>query len=185
MLHLDLEAADVVGGLTTPDRTLLDCGRRLPDDEALAVFDSALRSGYSHARLIRLVEAARGRQVRRMRELAREASPLAANPFESALRSIGRTVRGLHVRPQVPLYGSEFLGQPDLVDRELKIILEADSYEWHGGRAALAKDARRYNMFVVHGWLVLRFAWEDVMFDPDYVREVIAAVVALRLGQAA
>ena len=69
--------------------------------------------------------------------------------------------------------------------RELMIILEADSYEWHGGRAALARDARRYNWFVVHGWLVLRFSWEDVMFDPDYVLEVITAVVALRLAQTA
>lgn len=183
ILRLDLDADEVVDGLTTSDRTLLDCGRRLPHDEALAVFDSALRSGYSHARLIWLADAARGRQVRQMRELARAASPLAANPFESALRSIGRGVRGLHLRPQVPVYGSQFLGQPDLVDRELMIIVEADSFEWHGGRTALAKDARRYNWFVAHGWLVLRFSWDDVMFDPDYVREVITAAVALRLAQ--
>ena len=36
-----------------------------------------------------------------------------------------------------------------------------------------SRDARRYNAFVVAGWLVLRFAYEDVMHDPLFVREVL------------
>ena len=63
--------------------------------------------------------------------------------------------------------GGTFLGRPDLVDEHLRIVVEADSFEWHGERAALRADARRYNAFVVNGWLVLRFCWEDVMFHPD------------------
>ncbi len=74
--------------------------------------------------------------------------------------------------------------RPDLVDDDLGVAIEADSFEWHGGRAALSKDARRYNLLVVGGWLVLRFSWEDVMFHPDYVREVLVAVVALVQGRA-
>jgi len=31
----------------------------------------------------------------------------------------------------------------------------------------------------VDGWIVLRFAWEDVMFDPDYVFQTLNAVVKL------
>ena len=46
-------------------------------------------------------------------------------------------------------------------------------------RAALASDARRYNMLVVNGWTVLRFSYEDVMFHPDEVRRVLVAAVAL------
>jgi very-short-patch-repair endonuclease len=57
-------------------------------------------------------------------------------------------------------------------------VLEADSFEWHGSRAALARDARRYNLLVSEGWLVLRFAWEDVMHDPRYVRDVLEAAVS-------
>ena len=37
-----------------------------------------------------------------------------------------------------------------------RLILEADSFEWHGSRRALVRDARRYNNFVIAGWLVLR-----------------------------
>ena len=91
---------------------------------------------------------------------------------------------GLTVEPQVSIRaGHGFLGRPDLVDERLGIILEADSFEWHGDRAALARDARRYNRFVAHGWLVLRFAWEDVMFRPDFVAAVVAAAVDQRAQQ--
>jgi very-short-patch-repair endonuclease len=65
------------------------------------------------------------------------------------------------------------------VDRRLHLVNEADSFEWHGSRQALKKDARRYNLLVINGWLVLRFTWEDVMFDPGYVRDVLVRMVAL------
>lgn len=105
----------------------------------------------------------------------------AANAFESALRAIALSVDGLDVEPQVPIrVGQQFLGRPDLVDERLGIVLEADSFEWHGDRAALGRDARRYNRLSVNGWLVLRFTWEDVMFHPDEVAVVLRAAVAER-----
>lgn len=181
VLHrADLGPDDVVDGVTSRDRTLIDCLKDPDDGAALAVADSALRDGFSPHRLVGLADAARGPGILRVRRLARVADGDAANPFESVLRSIALTVPGLHVRTQVPIYGARFLGRPDLVDDELRIILEADSFEWHGGRAELKRDARRYNDFVVHGWLVLRFAWEDVMFEPAYVREVLETLVARR-----
>jgi hypothetical protein len=38
---------------------------------------------------------------------------------------------------------------------------------------------------VLDGWIVLRFAWEDVMHQGDYVSRVLHAVVSLaqRQGQ--
>lgn len=183
LFRLDLEPDDVRDGVTTEERTLIDCGRRLPDADALAVFDSALRSGFDHGQLVRIAGAARGRDVLRLRERAQRADGRSANPFESGLRSICESVPGLRVRPQVPLFAEIFLGRPDLVDEDLLIIIEADSFEWHGGRGDLARDARRYNAFVVNGWLVLRFTWEDVMFHPERVREVLAQAVALRMAQ--
>ncbi len=184
-------ADDVADGVTTPDRTLVDCLRMLPFDEALAVADSALRSGFRKERLLALVRDARGPGAARMRTIAALATPEAANPFESVLRAIALAVPRLTVRPQVSLHradpgvigGGQFLGRPDLVDEQLRIVLEADSFEWHGDRAALRSDARRYNAFVVNGWLVLRFSWEDVMFRPDEVRAVLIAAVEERTNQ--
>ena len=172
---------DVAGTVTSRDRTLLDCLRGEPFLDALAVADSALRDGVSPARLRAIARDARGPGSVQARRVAALADDRAANPFESALRGIASQVPGLHVVPQVSVRdGSRFLGRPDLVDERLGIILEADSFEWHGRRLALARDARRYNRFVVAGWLVLRFAWEDVVLDPDSVRVVLELGVAER-----
>jgi very-short-patch-repair endonuclease len=179
--RIDLQPDEVTDGVTARDRTLLDCLRDSPFDEALAVADSALRDGFPPHRLARLAREARGPGSRQIRRVAAEARAEADNPFESALRAIALDVPGLTVRPQVPIFGpTEFLGRPDLVDEDLGIVLEADSFAWHGDRAALRDDARRYDLLVVHGWLVLRFAWEDVMFDAEWVRSILVAAVAER-----
>ena len=115
-----------------------------------------------------------------MQRIAAAASGGAANVFESSLRAITLDVRGLRAVPQVSIRDPHFLGRPDLVDERLRIIMEADSFEWHGKRAALRADTQRYNRFAVNGWLVLRFAYEDVMFDPDWVREILTAAVTER-----
>lgn len=184
--RLTLGADDVDGSATTKDRTLVDCLRLLPDERALVVADSALRGGMSRGHARALARDARGPNTRRVRRLVETATPEAANPFESVLRSIADTVAGLSVRPQLSLRrqtgggGTVFLGRPDLVDERLRMIVEAESFEWHGSRQALARDVRRYNWFEVDGWLVLRFAWEQVMFEAPYVRAVLTAAVAER-----
>lgn len=176
----DLADEDVIDGLVTDEETTLrHCLTRLPRDEALAIADSALRHGVPPATLRRVVRTVRGPGARQARWVIEHADGDAANPFESCLRDVTYDVAGLHARPQVTLRGSMSDARPDLVDTDLCIVLEADSFEWHGDRAALKRDARRYDLLVIDGWLVLRFAWEDVMFDRDYVLSVLVAAVRL------
>jgi very-short-patch-repair endonuclease len=156
-----------------PDVTLAHCMRRLPFDEALAVADSAMRAGVPRSTLLRIAQGAQGPGSAQMRRVAVSASPEVANPFESVLHSIALQVAGLTVRPQVTIREPDIVARPDFVDEELMIVLEADSFEWHGGRAQLSADARRYNLLVVNGWLVLRFSYEHVMTQPDFVRRVL------------
>lgn len=171
----DLSIDDVVGLATSRERTMADCLRTLPPDEALAIADSALREeSFTPAELIRLAGRLRGPGGRQAREIARRADGLAANPFESVLRHLALEA-GLVVRPQVPLFGDAFLGQPDLVDVGRRLVLEADSFAWHIDRAALDRDARRYNRFLAHGWLVLRFSWEEVILRPGDVAVLLVS----------
>lgn len=179
MHWVDLQPHEVVDGVTTQEVTLRHCLRGLPDDEALAVADSALRESGCHQLLQGVADRARGPGSPRMRRLASEASELAANPFESTLRAICLTVPGLSMRPQVSVRDGSFSARADLADETLRIICEADSFAWHGSRSALASDARRYNRMVIAGWIVLRFSYEDVMFHPDEVRVVLLEAVAL------
>jgi very-short-patch-repair endonuclease len=57
-----------------------------------------------------------------------------------------------------------------------RLVLEADSFEFHGTRRALVRDCRRYVSLVVRGWTVLRFTWEDVVYEPASVIESVRAV---------
>jgi very-short-patch-repair endonuclease len=175
----ELAPEDVEDGVTTPEVTLAHCLRRLPFDEALAIADSALRAGVPRSLLLRIADDARGPGSPQMRRVAEHASPLAANPFESVLRAIALDVPGLQVKPQVIIREPDIVARPDLVDVGSRIVLEADSFEWHGGRAQLSSDARRYDLLVVNGWLVLRFSYEHVMLQPDFVRRVLCSAVAL------
>lgn len=180
---VNLPDADVDGLVTGPVRTVIDCAARLPFDEGLAVADSALRDGtVTGAELARAVAAlpARGprRKVARVVELA---DPRAANPFESVLRAIALEVPGLSVVPQVRIdRNGRWVGRVDLADVSLKIVLEADSYEFHGEGELFEKDCVRYDELVADGWLVLRFPWARVMTRPAWVAEMIAAAVAIR-----
>jgi very-short-patch-repair endonuclease len=176
--YCDLTRDEISDGIvTSPEVTLLHSLRVLPEDEALAIADSALRHGLTPSVLRRVSAGVRGPGAARVRRIAARASGDAANPFESCLRHIALGVAGLNVQPQVTLRGLSM--RPDLVDADLGVVLEADSFEWYGDRAALRCDARRYNLMVIDGWLVLRFAWEDVMFDQDYVRAALVSLVRL------
>src|SRR4029078_1491396 len=93
------------------------------------------------------------------------------------LRAIGLDVPGLSLVPQVEIrLPGRRMVRPDLVDEQLKLVVEADSFEHHGSRKALALDCARYDNLVADGWTVLRFAWEQVMFEPNWVRGCLEAV---------
>lgn len=176
----ELDVEDCSGGVTSPRQTLVDCLTGLPDDEALAVADSALRAGaITPEALCLLADSATGPGSRRARRIARWADRRAANPFESVLRAIAMNVRGLSVEPQLTVRTRRLVAQPDLVDPARRIVLEADSHAWHSSRRALRRDCRRYNALVLDRWIVLRFTWEQVMFEPDFVRECLEDVVRL------
>lgn len=179
--HWAALAADEVTDLVTrPERTLADCLRHLPFDEALTIADSALRHGaFSDSGLRRIAGDVRGPGAARSRRVAALANGSAANPFESVLRAIAVEIRGLNLRPQVRIASPHFFARPDLVDEDLAVVVEADSNTWHNSsRQQLRRDCRRYTGLVARGWLVARFAWEDVMFEPSYVREELTLVTA-------
>ena len=69
-----------------------------------------------------------------------------------------------------------FRGHPDLVDRERRLVMEAESFDFHGRRRALKHDCERYTGLVVRGWTLVRFAWERGMYEQDYVRDTLLAL---------
>lgn len=115
-----------------------------------------------------------------MLRVARVADGRAANPFESALRGIVLDAGLTGSTPQVQLRERGIRMRVDLADRQRRVVLEADSFAWHGSREALAADCRRYDEAVASGWLVLRFAWEHVMSRQEWVARTVGATCRLR-----
>jgi hypothetical protein len=177
----DIAPEDVEDGATGVRRTLVDCMRNLPLDESVPIVNSALRAGdVTLPQLRAIARAMKGRGRARAMAVAAMATAKPVNPYESTLYAIASTVPGLNVKPQHPIRVSPTLElHPDLADEELGIVIEAESFEWHGKRAALTRDCVRYNAFTIGGRTVIRFSWDQVMFEADYVLEVLEQTVRL------
>jgi very-short-patch-repair endonuclease len=104
--------------------------------------------------------------------VARWAHGAAANPFESGLRAIVVDAGWATFVPQFAVPGTPY--EVDLADPTRRICLEADSFAHHASRGALRNACRRYDELGRLGWLVLRFAWEQVMFEGPWVGEVVS-----------
>ena len=172
--------APVLGDVTTPLRTVLDCIRTLTLPEALAVADSALRTGCIG--LDELLEAAaklRGPNRRRILRIAGLADGRSESVLESALRAllIDRGIEGFV--PQVVVHDSRFSARLDLANPSLRLGLEADGFQHHSTRRALVMDCRRQVNLTIRGWSILRFSWEDVMFDGEWVVSAVEQATGL------
>ena len=178
-----LSARELEALVTDPIRTVIDCARALPFGEALAIADSALRHrAFERDDLLAAAAAVRGPGARSVRRVAQQASPLAANCFESAVRALALDVPGLRVEPQAKIDlppGAVFV---DLADTRLSIVIEADSFAFHGTRTALVNDAERYNWLTVLDWRVLRITWEVALDDPALVIGWLSALTAQQLA---
>ncbi|TQM64068.1 hypothetical protein [Humibacillus xanthopallidus] len=170
-----LAPGDVDGWRTTPLRTVLDCATTLPFDEALAVADSALRSGLvTSAELMRAANALPGRGRDAAFDVAWFASERPANAFESVIRAISTEVPGLRLDPQRRIRVAGRRIRPDLVDPELRIVVEGDSHEFHTSPSVIDGDCWRYDELVLDGWLVIRVSWPQAMFKSAWVQSVLA-----------
>lgn len=170
----DLRPFEVVRpGVTGALRTVLDCAGDLPFPDGLAVADSALRHrAVGPDELVSAAAASPGRGRQRRLRVAAAASPLAANPFESALRALAIEA-GLQVVPQVPLFTGARWVRPDLLDDGRGLAVEAESFRWHGERWQLTNDCVKYNDLTMLGLDLLRFSWEQVILNADPTRALL------------
>ncbi|TWD80245.1 uncharacterized protein DUF559 [Kribbella amoyensis] len=177
-----LHWADVpaIGDVVTPVRTVLDCVRTLPFAEALAIADSAL-----HQRIVDLedllaaAEQLVGPHRRRIQRVVGLADGRAESVLESALRALLIEAGLDGFEPQVAVVDPEFSARLDLGHRGLRLGVEADGFEHHGTRTALVRDCRRHVNLSLRGWRVLRFSWEDVMYDGEWVVAAVGRAAGL------
>ena len=172
--------------VTTPLRTCLDLGRRLPLVEAVAAVDSAL-----HRRLVALHElrdfvqrGARLRGIPHARRVMELAEPNAESPMESRLRLI--LVLGGLPRPQVQAELRDrrggFIGRPDLLYPHARLAIE---YDGAAHRDSLVADNRRQNRLQNAGYVLLRYTGPDVYHRSESILEEVRTQLHARSGAGA
>lgn len=168
-------------GVTSPLRTVTDCARLLPFGEGLAVADAALTARLlGPEELLAAATALRGPGCPNARRVASCADGRSGSFLESILRGLFITAGIDGFEPQVLVTSGPFQARVDLGHRVARLAVEAEGYEFHGSPSAFAADCRRYDELVTAGWLVLRFTYQQVLGDPDWVVGMVREAVRAR-----
>lgn len=178
VFRADVGETDVRQGLrvTSPVRTVLDCARALPLAEAVVIADSALRSGLVTIDELHAAAArTRGDGAPKARRVAALSDPRCGSVLESWLRILLVEAGLVPERTQCTIRDENgaFVAVVDFAWLRARLIVEADGFEFHRERRDYRKDRRRANSYCRGDWRVLRFSWEDIRFDPDYVIEAV------------
>ncbi|MEU8221109.1 hypothetical protein [Kribbella sp. NPDC048915] len=168
-------------GVTSALRTVCDCARILPFGEALAVADAALaRRLLLPDELVAAARTLRGPGCPNARRVAALADGRADSFLESMLRALLISAGVDGFEPQVLVSCGAFRARVDLGHRPARVALEAEAFEFHGSPNAFAADCRRYDELVTAGWLVLRFTYQQILGDPQWVVATVREAVRAR-----
>jgi very-short-patch-repair endonuclease len=170
--------------VTSPARTILDVAgdvTRRELEQALAVAERMRRKVRSElTELLRIHPRHRGSAaLRRLLE-----SLAASGTAPLFLRSTAEAAAWdliVELNLPLPLVNHRLLGmEVDFHWPELRLVLEVDGFEFHGGIEAFHRDRERDAALALAGHQVLRFTWRQ--FDKDRIRTAgaLSAAVARR-----
>lgn len=161
--------------VTTPERTLLDLARFLPDPALEKAVAGAMRTGVTSINALdRVIGTDGGRGVqgtRRMRRvLASVEGDASGSPAEVALT---RLIRGSDIPRPVQQLKVELPGggnaYPDFSWPDRLKIVEVDGFEAHSSPDQLQSDLERQNLLMELGWEIRRFTGRQVRREPSWV----------------
>ena len=174
--------------VTSVERTLVDLAALL-DPQALEIaLDSALRMNLTSLPRLRwqlqnCSARAKGRATLAVLVEARSGISVSESVLETKiLQAIAQAGLPKPVTQFRVMDGTRFVGRFDLAYPTAKVIIEADGYRWHSGRAAWHKDRSRDNDLNRLGWTVLRYTAQDLR-DPRAVAAQIKEVLYPKVGR--
>lgn len=147
---------------------LFHVARCLTPDDALAVWESALKNGSVQPEVLARVDW-RSADAER---LAQQAGCLSDSGVESRFVALMRTA-GIRVRQQVWVDGHPLDG---LIGAALGI--QIDGFAHHSSAADRRRDLRADARLALRGFTVLRFDYQQVMFDPAYVVDTVRTAMS-------
>lgn len=174
---------------TTPDRALIDGAAVLGHDDLARSVEQALIDRLVSVATLRTILDDLGRRGRRgagaLRGYLDRRALLDARP-ESHLEPLMARLCRDHRLGRVKFQGEIVLDghrlRPDFQFPDALVVVEVDGLDAHRTRDAFDSDLTRQNLFIRHGWLVLRYTSTHLR-RPGAVAREIAEVVGQRLGE--
>lgn len=171
------------GGIpcTRPERTVLDCAASTTIEELeelLMALDSK-RPRLRRRRLEQLIRENPGyRGIRNLRELTTD------DPKDTDAESERRMLRicrryGIpepETQYEVAAGGKNY--RADFCWPALKLIVEADSWRWHGGKEKSERDRDRDQLLTIAGWIVVHFTRRQIKTAPEVVGPRLVALTS-------
>lgn len=156
-------------GVDPPLSALATAAGCISRTELMAAADTALaRALVSHDDLSELAAVLPRRRRHGLEWATGKAGSGSESEFAALLRSAG--IEFTQQSEVLPHHFVDFL-----IGRSL--IIEIDSNLWHGTPAQQAADRARDAEFTRRGYRVVRFTYEQVLFQPTYAREVVLDLV--------
>ena len=179
-----IERFDVIDAFgipcTTAARTIFDCARILEEEaleDLLMAADS--KRTLNRRRLEELMKEHPGQPgVARLRSLT--TAPVAETRSANERRMLRICRRAPVEEPEVnyPIRVGERRFIADFSWPALRLVVEADSWRWHGGRLASESDADRDQLLALAGWQVVRFTRNQIKHQPELVGNRLLALVS-------
>jgi very-short-patch-repair endonuclease len=171
--------------VTSTVRTLVDCFRFLPFEEAVVIGDSALHRRLTDVSALEAaVQACPPRGRRRALTVAAFLEPKTESPGESRTRALLRKLGLPAPVVQLELPTADGVYRADFAWIELKIIIEFDGegkYMDHQPTSAvLLAERRRETLLMEQGWIFVRLRWTDLERPEDVRRRLEAAMARSR-----
>jgi very-short-patch-repair endonuclease len=175
-----LEPRDVMraGGLpiTSIPRVVIDLATVLGDEPLAQLVDRALARTSRSRMLEALVRHARWPGTPKVRALLDPARPSADAWSVAEARLLRLISRAGLPCPEANVRVGNYV--PDLLWRERRLIVEFDSWSFHGGPRSFQRDRERHNALVGMGYHVIRVTWQQLTETPEKVLVWIATALA-------
>lgn len=139
--------------------------------------DEALRAGVALGDMWEAHRSMAGRRGAPQRERLLKDSR--DEPWSEGERECHRMLRAHRIsgwRANVPVSGYVL----DVAWKELKLGVEVDGYQFHGGRAAFEADRIRDQRLQAKGWLIMHVTWRQCVDEPEETVRLLRTILRTR-----
>lgn len=162
--------------IACPALSILDL---IPSLGGMAIDEGLRRKAVELSQLWGALRLTPGRVHNRLRrELLHDSRD---EPWSEAERAAHRLLRSAGLtgwRTNFPIRVNGVTFVVDIAFPAQRIVVEIDSWKYHGTRAAFSKDRWRYARLAADGWAVLPIPAAAVTGDPEDIVEVVQAALA-------